>query len=446
MEEKENMLNIFIFFTMKHTFLFLFGVIVTSSLFFISCNDNNNTPDFTETLPEPEPEPLPIILPIPEVYITTPENVGITSKTTWVKNSSIKIIDEYGEEHNINTSIKGRGNSTWNYPKKPYAIKLDSKEEVLGMPKHKRWVLLANWMDRTLLRNDVSFEIARRIMAWAPRGKFVELYLNGEHKGNYYLCEQIKVDKNRVNIDELDKKTNFNDATQITGGYILEFDTNNPKTGEINYFYSRIKNYPVTIKEPDEEVITSSEHPGFLYIQEYINNLEQLFEDDKKEKARWSEIEKLIDVRSFIDWWLVHEVVRNGEALAPKSCYMYKQKNDKLYAGPIWDCDWGTFRLNNDGLVAAKALYYEYLFKYQEFKIAVKERYAEVRETLADIDNYIQKQADLVETSNEINFAKWPITQFINGDENMTFDEAIETMRSALKRRLNLVDSYISSL
>lgn len=226
----------------------------------------------------------------------------------------------------------------------------------------------------------------------------------------------------------------------------MEFDTNNPKTGEINYFYSRIKNYPVTIKEPDEEVITSSEHPGFLYIQEYINNLEQLFEDDKKEKARWSEIEKLIDVRSFIDWWLVHEVVRNGEALAPKSCYMYKQKNDKLYAGPIWDCDWGTFRLNNDGLVAAKALYYEYLFKYQEFKIAVKERYAEVRETLADIDNYIQKQADLVETSNEINFAKWPITQFINGDENMTFDEAIETMRSALKRRLNLVDSYISSL
>ena len=114
---------------MKHTFLFLFGVIVTSSLFFISCNNNNNAPDFTETLPEPEPEPLPIILPIPEVYITTPENVGITSKTTWVKNSSIKIIDEYGEEHNINTSIKGRGNTTWNYPKKPYAIKLDSKEE-----------------------------------------------------------------------------------------------------------------------------------------------------------------------------------------------------------------------------------------------------------------------------------------------------------------------------
>ena len=74
------------------------------------------------------------------------------------------------------------------------------------MPKHKRWVLLANWMDRTLLRNDVAFEMARRVMDWAPRGQFVELYLNGVHQGNYYLCEQIKVDKNRVNIDELDKK------------------------------------------------------------------------------------------------------------------------------------------------------------------------------------------------------------------------------------------------
>ena len=73
------------------------------------------------------------------------------------------------------------------------------------MPKHKRWVLLANWMDRTLLRNAVTFETARQIMDWAPRGRFVELYLNGKHQGNYYLCEQIKPDENRVDIDEIDE-------------------------------------------------------------------------------------------------------------------------------------------------------------------------------------------------------------------------------------------------
>ena len=385
---------------------------------------------------------------LPKVYITTPDGVGITSKTTWVENSTIRIVDEYGVENlNISTSIKGRGNTTWNYPKKPYAIKLDSKSEVLGMPKHKRWVLLANWMDRTLLRNDVAFEMARRIMEWAPRGKFVELYLNGEHQGNYYLCEQIKVDKNRVNIDELDEKTDFSDASQITGGYILEYDKNNPITGEINYFYSKIKNFPVTIKEPDEEVITSWEHQGFLYVQEYINSLEQLLEDDKNERVRWNEINELIDIKSYIDWWLVHEICRNSEVLHPKSCYMYKKRNGKLCAGPAWDFDWGTFTMNNkNSTIVTSALYYGYLFKYTEFKLAVKERWAEVKETFADIDNYIQEQANLIKSSNETNIEMWPITQSVNGDEKMTFDEAIEKMRSAFKARMETIDSYISAL
>ena len=383
---------------------------------------------------------------LPKVYITTPNGVGITSKTVWMENCTIRIIDEYGTEKlNINASIKGRGNTTWtDYPKKPYAIKLDSKSEVLGMPKHKRWVLLANWMDRTLLRNDVAFEMARRIMDWAPRGKFVELYLNDVHKGNYYLCEQIKVDKNRVNIDELDEKTDFTDASQITGGYILEYDKNNPITGEINYFYSKIKNYPITIKEPDEEVITSHEHPGFLYIQEYINNLEQLFEDDKNEKVRWSEIKELIDVKSYIDWWLVHELTFNREPAHPKSSYMYKMGNGKLYAGPVWDFDCGTFQINTTiGLPIV--LYNKYLFKYTEFKLAVKERWAEVKETFADIDNYILKQAELIKSSNEANIKKWPITQSVNGDEKMTFDEAIERMRLAYKTRMETIDSHISA-
>lgn len=382
---------------------------------------------------------------LPKVYITTPEGVGITSKTTWVEDCSIRIVDEYGVENlNINTSIRGRGNSTWTYPKKPYAIKLDSKSEVLGMPKHKRWVLLANWIDRTLLRNDVAFEMARRVMDWAPRGKFVELYLNDIHKGNYYLCEHIKVDKNRVNIDELDEETDFTDASQITGGYILEYDKNNPND-EINYFYSKIRNYPITIKEPDEEIITSWEHPGFLYVQEYINNLEQLFEDDKNERARWNEINELIDVKSYIDWWVVHELAFNIEPAHPKSCYMYKDRDGKLYAGPVWDFDYGTFKVNSQ-IAITGVLYYRYLFKYAEFKLAVKERWAEIKETLADIDNYILEQAELIKSSNETNIEKWPITQTVNGDEGMTFDEAVEKMRSAFKARMETVEKYVSSL
>ena len=283
-------------------------------------------------------------------------------------------MDESGVENlNVKTSIRGRGNNTWGYPKKPYAIKLDSKSEVLGMPKHKRWVLLANWMDRTLLRNDVAFEMARRIMDWAPRGKFVELFLNGEHQGNYYLCEQIKVDENRVDVDELDEKTDFADESQITGGYLLEYDKYGPND-EINYFYSQVQNYPVTIKEPDEEVITSWEHPAYLYIQGYVNSLEQLLEADKDSLVCWSEIEGLIDVTSYIDWWLINELVCNGEVIHPKSSYMYKKRDGKLYAGPVWDFDYGTFRRGSKSLILLSSLYYKYFFEYPEFRLAVKER------------------------------------------------------------------------
>lgn len=382
---------------------------------------------------------------LPRVYITTPDRVDITSKTEWLKKSTIKVIDESGNvDLDVTTSIRGRGNTTWNNPKKPYAIKLDSKAEVLGMPKHKRWVLLANYMDRTLLRNDVALEIARRIMEWAPRGKFVEVYLNGKHLGNYYLCEQIKVDKNRVNVEELDEETDFNDQSQITGGYILEFDTYGPND-EINYFYSQLKKYPVTIKEPDEEVITSWEHPAYLYIEGYVNRVEQLLKDDQTDRVRWEEVTELLDITSYIDWWLVHELTGNAEPNHPKSSYMYKKRDGKLYAGPVWDFDWGTFRAYSSTLLTS-ALWYGDLFKYSEFRNAVKERWSELQNTLSLIDEYIDSQSKLIEESNNANIVMWPLTGNANADEKLSFDDAIATMRAAYKHRLEVIGKYISNL
>ena len=383
---------------------------------------------------------------LPKVYINTPGAVSITSKTEWTESSSIKIYDEEGNQDlNATTSIRGRGNSTWWYPKKPYALKLDSKAEILGMPKHKRWVLLANWMDRTLMRNDIAFEIARRIMEWAPRGKFVELYLNNKHLGCYYLCEQIKVDKNRVNVDELDEDTDFTDAEQVTGGYILEFDVYGPQD-EINYYYTSVKGYPVAIKEPDEEVITSWSHPGFTYISGYTNSVEQLLEADKNSRSRWSGISDMIDINSYIDWWLVHELTLNWEPGHPKSSYMYKKRSGKLYAGPVWDFDWGTFSSNYTDPIITESLWYGYLFKYPEFKTAVKQRWNEVKSSCESIDQYISEIAAQIKDSNEANIKMWPIDGTTNGDENLSFDKAIERMKESYKTRLRVMDNFISGL
>lgn len=380
---------------------------------------------------------------LPKVYITTPNGVGITSKEDWVKDSHIRIVDENGDEDlNVSTSIKGRGNSTWNYPKKPYAIKLDSKSKVLGMPKHKRWVLLANWKDRTLLRNAVAFEMARVCMDWAPRGRFVELYLNGKHQGNYYLCEQIKPDENRVDIDEIDEDTPESD---LTGGYILEFDTYSKS--EINYFYTKHKKYPVTIKEPDEDVIVSWEHPAFTYIEGYVNQVEDTFV-----AGDYNQVKELIDIESYIDWYLVHEVAGNLEPINPKSCYMYKARNGKLYAGPVWDFDWWTFRPNVSRLIN-ETLYYGYLFTCDEFKQAMKARWTQIKPKFEDLEIFIEEQAELIRESNEVNIAKWPLSinenyssVNYNGDEELDFESAIDRMITAYKHRIVVVDAMISAL
>jgi hypothetical protein len=369
---------------------------------------------------------------LPKVYVNTPGGAGITSKTEWLEGSTIRIIENGTQTLNMGTSIRGRGNSTWGNPKKQYALKLDSKAEVLGMPKHKRWVLLANWMDRTLMRNDVAFEIARRTMDWAPHGKFVELYLNGRHQGNYYLCEQIKVDENRVDVGDL--------------GYIFEFDTYGP-SDEINYFYTTVKDYPVTIKEPDEEVITSWEHPRFIEARDCINGIEQIFESDKGDCARWMEITDLLDITSYIDWWIVHELTYNYEPNHPKSCYMHKKGDGKLYAGPVWDFDWGTFQKGLDYMITTETLWYSYLFRYPEFRAAVKQRWSETKTTLEDIQQYITDLTVYLEESNAVNLKLWPLTnQHTNGDESLSYPKATKKLLIAYQDRLSAVNSFIDSL
>lgn len=375
---------------------------------------------------------------LPRVYITTPNGVGINSKDVYVEDGNLRIFDKNGElDLNILSDFKGRGNSTWMMPKKPYAIKLSSKAEVMGMPKHKRWVLLANWVDRTLLRNDVAFEIARKCPAlpWTPRGLFVELYLNGKHRGNYYLCEHIKIDKNRVNIDEIDEET---PETDMSGGYLLEFDTYSD--AEINYFYTKHNNLPVTIKEPDEDVITSWEHPAYTYIQNYVNSVEEAMKS-----GDYSEIESLIDVESYAEWWLLNNLIGNLEPAHPKSCYMYKKRNGKLYAGPAWDFDCATFIPGRKGALITGSLWYGYLFKHDSFKSLVKERWLALKPEFEKVFAYIDEKAEYIRESNEINLKMWPVTQNVNKDIDLSYDDAVERLKEAYQERITELDKVISN-
>ena len=382
---------------------------------------------------------------LPIVIINTPENVTVPDKhQDWLKGTEIAIINPGGKvNYESNTlQIRGRGNSTWSYPKKPYALKLDSKSEILGMKKHKRWCLLANWMDRTLLRNEFAFSIAKQTdLSWTPSGQFVELILNGKHEGNYYLCEQIKVDKNRLNIVEMKEEDISGDA--LTGGYLMELDV---YFDEVNKFKSETKQLPYMFKSPDEDVLQPEQS---AYFENYINTMEScLYSDNWLENREYADY---MDIGSFVDWWFVYELAMNSEPNHPKSSYVHKNRLGKLKAGPVWDFDWATFVPSKANKFNIKTtIYYERLFNDPAFIAEVKNHWVAYKERFIQVPTHIRSVAAKIKASNEINYKMWPLLSSVssaatvNGDQDLSFDDAVELMISSYETKLSFLDEKIS--
>lgn len=372
---------------------------------------------------------------LPVVIINIPDGKEITSKTVWTPDVEMSIYDENGElDYEGTLQMKGRGNTTWQYPKKPYALKLDVKSKILGMAKHKRWCLLANYIDRTLIRNAVAFEISKTIgMEYTPSGKFVELIVNGKHKGNYYLTEQIKIDKNRVDITELDE--NATEGDRITGGYIFELDTN---YDEVYKFKSPVFNFPWMFKDPDEV-----NEAQFNYIKNYVTEMETAI----KKIPISSEFENYIDSETFAKWWIVYELTSNSEPYAPKSVYLYKDINSKIKAGPVWDFDWLTFIPDrSNSFVISNALYYGYLIKDTHYRNILKACWYEYKNKSDKVIDFIDNNKILNKKSDVSNYKLWGCPWITNGDNTLPFENAIDRLKQSYIAKYNWLDSYINSL
>lgn len=366
---------------------------------------------------------------LPVVYVDTEGGKAVTSKTEEVP-AILHIQDNQKPLEETACSIRGRGNTTWEWPKKPYLIKLKEKTSVLGLPKHKRWVLLANFMDRTLMRNLVSMHVASMTsLAWTPRCVPVELVLNGEHQGSYLLIEQVRIDKNRVNISEEE-------------GWLLELDFHYDNT-----FQWKERNIPFAVKNPDPDELTDAQKS---YIKNYIKEVSDViygsgFADASEGYAKY------LDVDSFIDYWIVFEVMCNHELGNPGSVYFHKDKDGLLTAGPCWDFDWGvlSFYTSNgaNGLVNGKAIWYARLFQDPVFKERVKARYMELLPQLETIPDYMDQCEQLLKKSAELNFAMWNPAedrsmnngQIINGDENLSFHDAITRLKTNYRKHLQVI-------
>ncbi len=364
-------------------------------------------------------------------------------------NATIRIENPDGSvDCEVALQIRGRGNSTWRYPKKPYALKLAKKQEVLHMKKHKRWVLLANWLDRTLLRNDAAFWLSRHTgLAYTVDGRFVELEINGEHRGNYYLCEQVKVDKNRVNISE-------------DGGFLMEIDSKwdeQYKFTSLPPFYLRYQ-----FKDPDEDISDEA----FNYMKDYITRLESLILD-----AATGEYREYLDIDSAIWFMLVNELANNGDFFnhivptssdlyGPHSTYLYKDKDpgdgtvSKLFMGPVWDFDYHVFvpdYSNQWAGVDRKDYYYSYLVKDELFRQRMLELWNANKETFLGLTDYIRDMADSIRLSEPFNTEMWwgqygASGQSQNREQDMTFDQALDHIQEGFLDKWAFMDKQLKKL
>lgn len=320
---------------------------------------------------------------LPLVKIETPDSAEISSKEEWLKDATLQIegagLDSWNISEPIMTSIRGRGNSTWGQPKKPYALKLDKKKSILGMPEHKRWVLIANYLDNSFIRNEMAFYLSEIFeLNYTVHGKYVDLILNGEYKGLYWFGEAIKPDANRVNINDGSKNISDDEDKD----YLIEMDV---YYDEPVKFKSSIRNLPYMIKNDDymvddENNLTSGGESRLERLQAKINDLEILLYPDFAEgmstndcSAPAESFSQIIDIDSWAKFWFVNEIMDNGELGHPKSCYFtFDSENNIFKAGPVWDFDWAA--LFQPAYCRLKdTLYYNALFKSLEFVSRVKE-------------------------------------------------------------------------
>lgn len=384
---------------------------------------------------------------LPTVYIHTLNNQLPYDKEHEIE-CFVSIISDEGRTLLFDTAtIRLRGNASMGFPKKPYRIKFAHKHKVLGSPANaKKWTLINNYGDKTLMRNQLAFELSRRFgMPYTPFCAYVDVVVNGDYKGCYQLCDQIEVRKNRVEITEMNPRDNSGDL--LTGGYLFEADAYaGDEPNQNGVFYSD-RGTPVTIKSPDEDSITVEQRE---YIRAHYSRMEP--------GTGWK---KYLDLNTFLRHFLVGEVSGNTDTYW--SVYMYKQRlNDTVYFGPVWDFDLAfendnrTYPINNlnDYIYRTAGSTTGYMRTLVD-KIVVQDAsarrqleslWAEIRRsgfTEESMQEYIDEQAELLEQSQHLNFIRWPILNQLvhqNPRARGSFKAEVDNVRSYMRKRFAWMD------
>ena len=271
---------------------------------------------------------------LPVVAIDAPEGIVDEPK----RPGTMRVYDTEGREHdNGPIGIELRGfTSQQDDPKKSYAVetRTDSGANrnvpLLGMPADDDWVLIASYLDESLLRNFVAYSTARRLGRYAARTRLVEVFLNNGYEGVYLLAEDLKVHEDRVAVDD----------SNISGGYLVEM-TNMRRTAGERFFTTPVTNQPFFYKDPRPNDISEERA---AWIRDYISQFERRLYGNQFTDRQFG-YQPELDVSAAVDYLLLNELFRNADTFR-NSTYMHKGVGGKLVLGPLWDFD---HAIGNDG-------------------------------------------------------------------------------------------------
>ncbi|MBP2622322.1 CotH kinase family protein [Streptococcus oricebi] len=379
--------------------------------------------------------------------------------------SQIKLFDELDRSHSLSETprevsdalIAYRGNSSRHFDKKSLKIKFINKKKegrdlsLAGMPKEAEWVLHGPFLDRTLIRNYLSYNIAGEIMTYAPNVRYCELVINGQYQGLYLIVENIKQGPHRVNIDKSDKR-----ATQTP--YIVEWDRSHKAKNLVENYSYYIRQAGVSgldIRYPGLDRLTNRQAQ---FIQKDISRIEKvLYSYDFKQYPRY------IDRESFAEYFIINEFFRNADA-GKFSTYLYKDLRDKMKL-VVWDFN-NAFdnqietAYDESGFTMLDVPWFSMLLKDPAFVDLVIKKYHELRKNKLKTDyltKYVDQTVDFLGPAIERNNAKWGyVFEMKKPDSfnylkpynrNLTsYNQSVKQLKDFIKRRGSWLDRHIETL
>lgn len=373
---------------------------------------------------------------IPSVYIDTEPYVDeITSRSNYLP-AKFRYVP-YGDGTKMvetEVSIRGRGNSSWAFPKKPYRLKFDKKQSLGNLNKAKSFVLISNYIDFTLMKNAVAFKIADLLgMPYTNIPLPVNLVFNGKQRGSYMMTNKVGINSGSVDIDENE-------------GILWELDTN---FDEEFQFISPNTGMPCMVKDPDFHEISEDNMDKIAELWSFwYNDLENAFSEVKK--GNWKDV---FDPEQFVKFFLVNNIVQNGELGHPKSMFMYKENREQTYKlGPVWDFDWAlgyNFKIDYTVFNTSTLIYKAFspIFKDKDFRALFKETLDDFCENkLDDLLVFIDDYATLIRDSALQDATIWPEVKYhptLPQDRTTAkFDSNVAEIKEWLLKRIEIIKQH----